>query len=202
MCIRDRQKLIATALGLALTGIAGGAYAKVDLSTTGNGGLFFTLWDNNGTDAFSDDRAYFRDLSMGALANGTNGVVGSRLNDWAGVITNPKPSLTADKQTAGGPIFTVAPDANMQTFLAATTDMSRLRWNIAAVDSVGSDRVLVTSPGIEVDPSNPLFWYNSFRSVAGLGVDQYIGVFFNPSIGSNESALTFGDDAAVKFRCV
>lgn len=191
-----QQKLIAAALGLALTGVAGGAYARILLSTDGGtnnqaGGTFFSMWDNNGTDDFSDDRMYVRDLKPG-FVNGS--IVGGNLNDWISKTTNPAPTLTADKLGAGT-IFSVAADANMQSFLAATTDKSRLQWNVLAAAKGGTpERLLTTANNFDTTPANLMITSN-FRSIPQSGVDSFIGNFVNPAIGNNESVILLGNDA-------
>ena len=178
-----KLKLIATLLGLA---IAGGANAAIDQSATGNGELFFQLWDNNGTADKADDRNYVRDL--GTLSNGA--VAGGKLNNWA--TTAATPVLAADKllpQTGG--IFSLGADANLASFLAGTSNMAGLRWNITAVDSAGTDRFLTTSSGIA---AAQLPSYTMFRGYASQA-DIFLGT--TTAIGSNESIVLNGAAAGI-----
>jgi len=168
-------KLLVAALGIAL---AGGANAAVTQSATGSGELFFTIYDT-GADLSStaDDRAYVRDL--GSLLNGGN------LTNWASVATNPSATLAADKQVAGT-IYSIGADANLASFLGASTDTSRLQWNIASVDSNGTDRLLTTAGSIS---SSQLPNYTVFRTFAS-GADVYLAAM-NPAL-TGESALYDG----------
>lgn len=184
-----KPKLIAAAIALVA---ASGANAAITTSTGGNGELFFTLYDI-GTDSnnASDDRSYVRDL--GGLSQG--GVLGGALNNWAstntGVAGTSAPgALPADKQTIGT-IFSIAADANLTSFLSASTDASRLRWNIAALDSSGSDRLLTTAAGaISVAGLNS----NVFTTFA-TGGDIYLAAM-NPSL-TGASATYSGAGAGI-----
>ena len=178
-------KLMAAAVALAASV---GAHAAIANGDTGNGGLIFTVWDAGLTDATTDDRAYLRDLSFGSSLL-QNGVDGGNLDNWASATTNvaPGPALVADKQTFPNTIFNVAADANLQSFLAATNDLSRLQWNIVAADGNGTDRHLTTSTSIA-----PMT-YTQFRTLTG-GVNTYLSNV-NPQLGANESINLFGGDA-------
>jgi len=174
-------KLMAAAIALVA---ASGANAAITNSAAGNGELFFTVYDA-GADLASkaDDRAYVRDL--GSLANGAN--LGGTMNDWSnpsttatGLATFP---LYANKQ-GFGTLFSVAADANLASFLAASTDTSRLKWNIAAADSNGTDRVMTTATSISLEQT-PI--YTDFRGFAQGGIDAYL-IYPNdagiPDVGS------------------
>lgn len=186
-----QQKLIAAALGLALTGVAGGAYATINLGAQGNGGMFMTVIDTNNTDDFSDDRAYVRDLSKGALTNGS--ITGGSINDWSTVLTKPLPVLTADKLGAGT-IFSVAHDANLQSFLAATNDLSRLKWNVTGGESLGTDRVAITAKNIDLTPSARMTIID-FRQLSQGGIDAFLGNHVNPAMGNDLSVTLTGNEA-------
>jgi hypothetical protein len=180
-----KQKLIAAAVALVA---ASGAHAAVTQSATGNGELFFTIYDvgANISDA-ADDRAYVRDL--GTLANGA--ILGGTLNAWASTTTTaPLPALPVDKQ-GFGTIFSVAADANLQSFLAGTSDLSRLQWNIAATDSSGTDRFLTTATGIS-SAQTPN--YSQFRPFSGA-TDIYLAAV-NPAL-TGDSALYAGAGSAI-----
>lgn len=180
-----KSKLITAAVALVA---ASGANAAVTLSATGNGELFFTVYDvgANISDA-ADDRAYVRDL--GTLTNGT--VAGGVLNNWASTTTTaPLPALPADKQ-GFGTIFSVAADANLQSFLAGSSDVSRLQWNIAATDSSGTDRFLTTATGISTAQTPN---YNLFRPFS-LGTDSYLTAM-NPAL-TGDSALYNGAASSI-----
>jgi hypothetical protein len=173
-------KLMAAAVALAASA---GAHAAitVETGTTVVGELFFTIYDV-GTDTSSnaDDRAYVRDL--GSLLNGGN------ITNWGSVATSPQVTLAADKQ-GFGTIYSIGADAGLSSFLAASTDTSRLQWNIAAFDTYGTDRVLTTAPSI-VDPGQ----YTGFRNL-GTTAGVYLAAI-NPFL-TGESAVLSGADASI-----
>ena len=175
-----KSKLMAAAIALVA---ASGANAAVTTSSTGNGELFFTIYDIGADLDFSstaDNRAYVRDL--GSLLNG------GTLNNWASTTTtSPLPALPADKQ-GFGTIFSIASDANLSSFLAASTDTSRLKWNIAAVDSSGTDRFLTTAASVTAPD------YTNFRNI-GTTTDTYLAAM-NPAL-TGESALYSGGNASI-----
>lgn len=181
-----KLKLLAAALGFAL---AGGANAAITNSASGNGELFFTIWDT-GADLVSkdDDRAYVRDL--GTLANGS--LAGGTLSDWASVATSPSATLNPNMLLPGTPGFNVAADANLTSFLVGSSDLSRLRWNIAATDSVSTDRFLTTATGIA---SSEIPTYTEFR-VFATRTDTYLAPV-NAGLGSNESVVLTGTNASI-----
>jgi len=172
-----KSKLMAAAIALVA---ASGANAAITTSASGNGELFFTIYDM-GADAASaaDDRAYVRDL--GSLLNGGS------ISNWGSTTTSPSVTLAADKQFPGGmgTIYSVGADANLQSFLSASTDLSRPQWNVAALDSNGTDRVLTTANNIVTTPN-----YTNFRKLGQNGADTYLGLMNSALTG--ESALYSG----------
>jgi len=189
-------KALVAALGIAL---AGGASAAITNSSGGNGELFFTIYDT-GADLSSsaDDRAYVLDL--GSLANGS--IVGGLMNNWTNgsVVTSPAPTLSADKFLPVAPgasnpsaIFTVGADTNFQSFLAGSSDLSRLRWNIAAADTSGTDRFLITADSISTAQTPN---YNLFRANWGGQADIYLAAI-NPALGANSSVILDGAAASI-----
>ena len=178
-----KLKLIATLIGLA---IAGGANAGINQSATGNGELFFQLWDSNGTADLSDDRNYVRDL--GSLSNGT--ILGGALSNWASTAATPV--LVADKLTPIDPaIFTLGADANLTSFLAASSNVAGLRWNITAVDSSGTDRFLTTSSGISASQ------VPNYTNLRGYATQADVFLAKTTAIGSNESIVLNGAGAGI-----
>lgn len=183
-----KLKLLAAALGFAL---AGGANANVTMSATGSGELFFTIYDV-GADLSSsaDDRAYVRDL--GTLTNGS--LAGGTLSNWTvGTGTSPAPVLNPAMLLPATPGFNVAADANLSSFLAGSSDLSRLRWNVAAADSSGTDRFLITADSISAAQTPN---YNIFRTFAQNGADVYLAQI-NPFLGANDSAIVNGAAASI-----
>ncbi|MCK9990415.1 MAG: hypothetical protein RugAbin2_01429 [Rugosibacter sp.] len=178
-------KLMAAAVALAASA---GANAAIVDSSAGNGELFFTIYDA-GADLSSkaDDRAYVLDL--GSLLNG------GTMNDWVSATTTaPLPALNANKQ-GFGTIFSISADANMQSFLAASTDTSRLLWNIAAGDANGTDRVLTTATSISL-AETPV--YTQFRSNFASKIDGYVGPYVNDAgIPESGSILLNGAGAGL-----
>lgn len=175
-----KSKLMAAAIALVA---ASGANAAVTNSQGGNGELFFTIYDvgANASDN-ADDRAYVRDL--GSLLNG-----GSLTNWTSGsVATSPLAPLSADKQ-AFGTIYSVGADANLASFLTASTDTSRLKWNIVAADSNGTDRILTTAGSISLAQTPT---YTQFRTFGG-GVDLYLAAM-NPGLAGADGTQATADD--------
>lgn len=178
-----KLKALAAALGLAL---AGGANAAIVTTSGGNGELFFTIYDV-GADLSSaaDDRAYVRDL--GSLPSG------GAMNNWGSVSTSPSVVLAADKQ-GFGTLYSIAPDANLTSFITASTDTSRLLWNIAAGDSNNTDRVLTTATSISLAQTPN---YNQFRSNFASRIDGYLLYPNDAGIPESGSILLSGDGAGL-----
>lgn len=176
-------KLLVAALGIAL---AGGANATITGSQAGNGELFFTIYDQ-GADLSSkvDDRAYVLDL--GSLLNG------GTLNDWASITTSPAPILDPNKLLPATSGYSVSADANLQSFLAGSTDLSRLSWNIAAADVSGTDRFLITADSISTAQTPT---YTQFRTNWGGQADIYLAAI-NPALGSSSSVILEGAAASI-----
>lgn len=178
-----KLKLMAAAVALAASA---GANAAITNSASGNGELFFTIYDA-GVDLSSkdDDRAYVLDL--GWLVNG------GRMDNWVSATTTaPLPALNADKQ-GFGTIYSIAADANLQSFLAASTDPSRLKWNIAAGDSSGTDRIMTTAASIT---TAQIPTYTEFRNFASR-IDQYLPYVNNAGIPESGSIILTGNGAGL-----
>ncbi len=191
------MKIKALAVAVTLAVVAGPAAAAITLSTSANGGvngngeLFFSVWDTAGTaDDYSDDRSYTRDL-------------GGAMNNWA--TSANVPVINAAKQAE---TYTMGfgPDALLTSFLSATApaDFANLRWNVAAVDSSGRDRVLITSKDGLPLPNNA-----GFRNWAQGGGDAFLaavnvlpghGGFTNFGVnGSSISTLADGFSLASRY---
>ena len=185
-----KMKLMAAAIALAA---ASGAHAAITNSAAGNGELFFTVYDAGATDAADDDRAYVRDL--GSLANGAN--LGGTMNDWSNPLTTATGLATyplyANKQ-GFGTLFSVAADANLASFLAASTDTSRLKWNIAAADSNSTDRIMTTAASISLAQTPN---YSQFRLLPQGGVDGYLPYVNNAGIPESGSIMLTGAGAGL-----
>lgn len=185
------MKLNALAVAVTLAVVAGPAAATIANSTVANGGvngngeLFFSVWDTAGTaDDYSDDRSYTRDL-------------GGALNDWA--TSANVPAINAAKE-APGYNMGFGPDALLTSFLGATAseNFSNLRWSVAAVDSSGRDRVLVTSKSGLPLPNNA-----DFKNWAQSGGDKFLGAVnvlpgHTGGVGVNGSSIaTLADGSAL-----
>ena len=174
-----KLKMIAAVLGLALAGVANAA--PITDGQAGNSNLFFTVYDigANAADT-ADDRAYV--LNLSSLLNGGS------LDNWA---TNAAvPALAANKQvTTPNPVYSVAADATLTSFLANTNDKSRLQWNVVGLDSAGYDRFLVTS-------NAPATMKNSVLHNAVGNGNVYLGQI-NSALTSSSSAILAGAAAYV-----
>lgn len=119
-----QQKLIIAALlGLA---VAAPAQAKIDngLTSPGNGELFLSIWDTNGTADLADDRSYTRDL-------------GINVNSFASALATPV-------EAAPQPSYAFSADALLTSWMAAANNLSNLRWNVAGFDGFGNNRAALT----------------------------------------------------------
>lgn len=180
-----KMKLMAAAAVALVT--SAGAHARIVNSASGNGDLFFTMFDIGPNQMIKDDdRTYVRDL--GWLPNG------GQMNNWVSPVTTaPLPPLNADKQ-GFGTIYHISPDANLLSFLAGTTDTSRLRWNIVAADSHGTDRILTTARSIS-DGEIPI--YIQFRILPQGVVDVFLPYANNNGLPENGSVILTGDTASI-----
>lgn len=126
--MQTKLKLTALSGALALAGLAGGAQAAIDRVDTGNGELFFSVWDSTRL------TSYTRDLGLN--------------------LTDVTLAGVATKQ---GLIYSFSADALLTTFLndtlLASGNLDNLVWNLAAGDSVGTGvnakRLIVTSSNTE-----------------------------------------------------
>lgn len=150
-----KMKLKVLLAAMALAAVAGPANATIADSPTGNGELFFTVWDTNGTaEDFTDDRSYTRDL-------------GVFMNDWASSALTPVISATKE---VDGYTETYSSDSLLTGFLSAPgTIATNIFWNVAAVDSSGRDRVLLTAKDATPLPNNI-----NFRNWAQSGGDAFL----------------------------
>lgn len=126
--MQTKLKLTTLSAALALAGLAGGAQAAIDRVDTGNGELFFSVWDA------TRNTSYTRDLGLN--------------------LTDVTLAGVATKQ---GLIYSFSADALLTTFLndtlLASGNLDNLIWNLAAGDSVGTGvnakRLIVTSSNTE-----------------------------------------------------
>lgn len=162
--MKFHHKLLAlAAIGLAA---AAPAHAAITNSGGGNGELFLSIWHDNGTAGdTSDDLSYTRDLNQ--LVNG-----------WGNSVSPY--NLDAGKTTAGYSLSFSA-DALLSSFLSALPGSAALHWNVAGVDSSGTDRMfstIRTFPGVLPNLSNFRTW--------GAGTDVYLAAV-NAKLGAGDS---------------
>ncbi len=134
--------LIAALLALA---VAAPAQAKIDngQNNPGNGELFLSIWDNNGTADSADDRSYTRDL-------------GIALNSFASAAASPV-------EVGPQPTYLFSADALLTSWLAGAANLGNLRWNVAGFDAYSQDRAAMTvSAGFAGTTQN----YSQFRGWA------------------------------------
>lgn len=126
--MKFQLKLLALAtLGLAATVPA---HAGIANNASGNGELFLSVWDNNGTiNDTTDDRGYTRDLGSVLSTN------------WSSTANTPVFNAAAN---TAGTIRTYATDAGFSTWLGAASSLSNLKWNVFGGDSLGADKYLTT----------------------------------------------------------
>jgi hypothetical protein len=174
-----KLNLIAAAV-LALVAVAP-AHAKIDngLNNPGNGELFLSVWDNNGTEASNDDRSYSLDL-------------GTRLNDFASFAATPV-EVVRDATY----MLTFGPDATLTSWLAASNSLANVRWNVAGFDAVSQDRAAMTvAAGFSGSTQN----FSQFRGWATGGAVHLAAVNAMGSHGTdnavNVSSTATGADGA------
>lgn len=107
-----KLKLIAAAAALALSGAAN---AQIDTGATGNGDMFFSIWD--GQSSYTLD---LQAINANATIDGFESAVAGGSFSWA---------------FAADPLFL--------TFLS-TANLSALSWNISAADSAAQRRLIET----------------------------------------------------------
>jgi len=127
--LRRTAGTLAAAIALAF---AGPAAAAIDVGSGGNGELFLSVWNTQGTIDVADDTSFTLDL-------------GSPVNSWASAA-NP-PVLDGSK-TAIGTLLSFN-DAALLGYLSGTT-AGNVFWNVSALDSNGPRRALTTG---QTDPS-------------------------------------------------
>lgn len=125
-----KAKLTKLTAALLLAGLAGGAQAAIDRVDTGNGELFFSVWDP------TRNTSYTLDLGLN--------------------VTDVTLAGVAAQQ---GVIYSFSADALLQTFLADTitassnSNLNNLIWNIGGGDSTGTGinlkKLLVTTNNTE-----------------------------------------------------
>lgn len=113
-----KWKLNALAAVIAIA-VSAPASATIANSGTGNGELFFTVWDA------TNQRSYTKDL-------------GISINTWN---TNTSDGVHSEA-------FNVSADANWTSFLSGVSNVNSLQWNIGALDGSGADRYLTTAQAI------------------------------------------------------
>ncbi len=174
------MKLTLITASLLALAVAAPAQAKIDNGSVnpGNGELFLSIWDTNGTiDDTADDRSYTRDL-------------GARLNDFASAAATPV-------ALAPLPSLTYGADALLTSWLADTADLGNLHWNVAGFDAYSQDRAAMTvSAGFAGATQN----YSQFRGWATgaathLAAVNALGDNTNTSINASNIA-TSADGAA------
>jgi hypothetical protein len=121
-----KMKLKALAAAAALA-FAGSASAGIATSGTGNGELFFSVWDS------ITETSYTRDL----------GLTLSQFVDQVGNFG------TSAGGTHGGSNLLFAADAVLSGWLGglAPASLAGLQWNVAAMDGSGQNRYLTTATG-------------------------------------------------------
>lgn len=129
-----KMKAIAIA---ALCATSGMANAAIQTAGTGNGELFFSIWDN------VSQTSYTRDL-------------GINLN-----------SFTPAVATALGAPVIFTPDTTLTTLLAGIlpSSFSALTWNVAAMDALQANRYLTTGAQTIAAPAST-FTLNQFNDNA------------------------------------
>lgn len=167
--------------------IAAQANAAIDSSTTGNGELFLTVWDN------AAKISYTRDL-------------GTNLNDFL-VAPASAAGLKIDGSlvTTGSTYAQYKTDANWTTFIGAlgASGTSNLQWNIGAMDSTGitvggGSRYLSTSNNtlaqVKGQSNSALNTFNISNNLV-TGVNAF-GTHQTSGLTGDGSAVNVGTDGS------
>lgn len=162
-----KLKALVAAATLALVGPA---HATIADSTSGNGELFFSIYDN------TTQTSYTRDL-------------GVTVDSFVAV---------AGGNTVSAPAFlSYAADATLSTFLAGFGSTSSLLWNIGAMDGVGSNRYMTTAASM---PGTTLTNQNLKNLKGGgdqfLSNTNPLGSHPTLANGSNTASVTANGDPA------
>lgn len=172
--MQTKLKLTALAGAVALAGLAGGAQAAIDQTDTGDGELFFSVWDA------SRNTSYTRDLGLQLTDLSLAGVAGQQ-----------------------GTIYSFSADALLTTFLADTMtangNLDRLIWNIGAGDSVGTGLGLnrglytgnFTEAAIEINSSNV---FGNALGGMNIQISQMNLVGTHPTLADGSNIATLGGD--------
>lgn len=156
---------------------------------TGNGELFFSIWDDNGTADPADDRGYTRDLGGLTVPGSTSALSASFINGWASSAATP--SIKAGVEEPGFGLSFAADDL-LLTFLAGG-DVANMRWNVVAGDGVGNRRMLTTAsaPPQEVNANLP-----SATSAADIYLVGVNGLGTHPTQDHGSNISTRADGQA------
>lgn len=173
--MKFQRKLLALAvMGFAFAAPA--ANAAITNAGSGNGNLFLSVWDDNGTATTADDRSYTANL-------------GDVVDNWS-TSANP-PVFNTAKSTAGLNV-TYAADSLLTSFLSAPgTNLANIKWNVAGGDSAGVDRVLTTISAFPTVTQAQGTFHNWNTSL-----DTYIAAVNAVQGAANSSTAVYGDGAA------
>lgn len=121
------MKLTLITAALLAVAVAAPAQAKIDngLQSPGNGELYLSIWDDNGTvNDLADDRSYTRDL-------------GITVSQFASALATPV-------AVAPQPSFLFNADALLTSWLDVVSNQTSLHWNVAGFDGFGNNRAALT----------------------------------------------------------
>ena len=178
---------------------AGAAQAKIALPATGNGELFFSLYDTRGTDAFDDDKTLVIDLGG---ATGSGGSAAGRLNNWiSDNTTSADPVLAAGKQ-ANGYTITVL-DPKVVAFLGSGS-FADMQWSIFGGDSLVRDRILTTVNANSGGASQQFVTAlrNANGAIAGYAGNTNQGPEGDNTLESINASSLFVGDGGASFRSI
>ena len=168
-----KLNLIALAVLLAASGAA---QAKIDngLSSPGNGELFLSIWDDNGTADTADDRSYTRDL-------------GITLNDFASSAATPVAVATQ-------PTFSFAADVLLTSFLAGASNLGNLSWNVAGFDAFSQDRAAMTVSSSFAGSTQTYAQFRGWASAGAVHLAAVNALGDNTSVAINTSNMATSAD--------
>ena len=180
-------KSIAAAVTLAVAAVGAHA-AQIDTGNTGNGDIFFSVWDTT------------------TAANGGKGSytlnLGTSLDSFASTLAS-----------TGSLDLSWAADATLTSWMSSVTNKTTLRWNVVGLDGDGDRRIVTTVNAVPtgaktdeitraavqevqlyLDNVNPSL-ASANSAVFGRSTAGYAGITTNPGFANNIGG-NFGGTAA------
>jgi len=160
-------KTLAAAVVLAAAA-TGASAATIDTGATGNGGLFFNIWDTNTTALSKGSYTLNLNISLDSFMSQV-GAAGSFSQTWSA-------------------------NSMLNTWMASVTDTSKLKWNVLAFDGSGDSRILTTYTTMPATTKAD----DAIRTAAATKADAFLSASngVNANLASADSAVLARANAA------